>query len=181
MILYSFKNLFNRIQMTCQINSIAFWDSTPIGRSIDLCLCPYEQLSPQLILEDKVFRSAIRLQNEFIGTLISDDESQRLTYVIDRHSIPNDTNHHQPLTGEFLVVVQYDNKYSTIKNNLIQNAMKVSEISSPLIKKFLTFCHCRRSICIVVHPNPLNYIDFYIFLLEYLHYILLPSIYHLIS
>jgi hypothetical protein len=27
----------------------------------------------------------------------------------------------------------------------------------------------------------LNYIDFYIFLLEYLHYILLPSIYHLIS
>ena len=122
--------------MNCQINSIAFWDSTPIGRTIDLCLCPYEQLSPQLILEDKVFRSAIRLQNssahhsqiEFIGTLISDDESQRLTYVIDRHSIPNDTNH-QSLTGEFLVYVQCDNKYSTVRNNSIQNAIKVNKIS----------------------------------------------------
>ena len=137
MILYSFKNLFNRIQMTCQINSIAFWDSTPIGRSIDLCLCPYEQLSPQLILEDKVFRSAIRLQNEFIGTLISDDESQRLTYVIDRHSIPNDTNHHQPLTGEFLIPILCDSKYFTARNNWIQDAMKVTKISILLIKKFL--------------------------------------------
>ncbi|CAF3424766.1 unnamed protein product [Rotaria sp. Silwood1] len=87
----------------------SFWDSTPIGRSFSLRLCQHEQLSPQLILDDKVFRSAVRLQNnstyrsqiKFIGTLITDDESQRLTYVIDRlilkNSTTNEFHNHQPL------------------------------------------------------------------------------------
>jgi hypothetical protein len=105
-----------------------FWDSTPIGRSIDLYFYSYEQLSPQLILEDKVFRSQNNhLPIYFIGTLISDDESQRLTFVIDRHSIINEINCHQPLTGEFLVPIQCDNKNSTIRNNWIHDSMKVKK------------------------------------------------------
>jgi len=117
--------------MTRQIIPVGFWDSTPIGRSIDLCLCQDESLSPQLIFEDKIFRSIIRLQRNysFIGTLISDDESQRLTYVIDRllptDSTSRDVSNHQLLTGEFLVPIQYDNKNSTIRNNWIQDGMKV--------------------------------------------------------
>jgi hypothetical protein len=104
----------------------SFWDSTPIGKSINLHFCPYEHLSPQLILEYKVVRSAINLQNhsqiQFLGTLISDDESQRLTYVIDRL---NENNNHQKLTGEFLIPILYDNKNPSVINNLIQNGIKV--------------------------------------------------------
>jgi hypothetical protein len=113
---------------------LSFWDSTPVGKSIDLRLCQYDELSPQLILEYKVLHSAIHLQKnsriQFLGTLISDDESQRLTYVIDRllstdsiNEIPN----HQILTGEFLIPVLYDNKNTTATNNLIQNGIKVKQ------------------------------------------------------
>ncbi len=129
--------------MTRQIIPNKFWDSTPIGRSIDLCFCSNEQLSPQLILEDKVFHSLIRLQNnhsqiQFLGTLISDDELQRLTYVIDRlivpDSITNDINNHQPLTGEFLIPIHYNNQNSSIRNSLIQDGIKVRR-SNPTLKK----------------------------------------------
>ncbi|CAF4394949.1 unnamed protein product, partial [Adineta steineri] len=41
-------------------SNTSLWDSTSIGRSIRLSLCQYDQLSPQLIIEDKVLRSAIR-------------------------------------------------------------------------------------------------------------------------
>ncbi|CAF3907095.1 unnamed protein product [Rotaria sp. Silwood2] len=115
----------------------SFWDSTPIGRSFDLRFYQHEQLSPQLILEDKVLRSAVRLQNnstysskiKFIGTLITDDESQRLTYVIDRlilkDSTTNEFHNHQPLTGEFLIPIQCNNnKNSTTINNFIQDGIK---------------------------------------------------------
>ncbi len=167
--------------MIRQIIPFDFWDSTPIGRSIHLCLCHDELLPPQIILDGKVFHSqGNHLPIYFIGTLEYDDESQRLTYVIDGDSITNEINHHQSLTGEFLIPILCDNKYFTARNNWIQDPMKVTKISILLIKKFLTFCHCRRSIYTVAHPNPLNCIDFYIFLLEYLRYILLPSIYHLI-
>jgi hypothetical protein len=122
------------------------WDSTPIGKSLSLRLCQREQLSPQLILEDKVFRSAIRLQHgstyrtqlQFVGTLIIDDETQRLTYVIDRlqltDSSTNEMNNHHPLSankqlnGEFLVPIRCDNKNLTAMNtdsSLIQEGMKV--------------------------------------------------------
>jgi len=101
---------------------IPFWNSTPIGRSIDLCLCPYDHLSPQLILEDKVFRLLINSndhsQIQFIGTLISDDESQRLTYVIDRLIEINDIHNHQLLTGEFLIPIQYENINSTVQDRM---------------------------------------------------------------
>lgn len=135
------------------MNSIVLWNSTPIGRSINLSLCPYEQLSPQLILEDKVVRSAIHLQYtstlhsqlQFIGTLISDDESQRLTYVIDRLLTTDPTNHeisnnHQSLTGEFLVPIQCNNQ-----NNLIQNASQEIDVychsSLPIeLHRFLYLC-----------------------------------------
>jgi hypothetical protein len=169
--------------MTRQINPVGFWDSTPIGRSIDLYFCPYEQLSPQLILEDKVFRSVIRLQNnssqiQFLGTLISDDQLQRLTYVIDRHSITNDINHHQPLTGEFLIPIQYDNRNSTIRNHLIQDGIKVRKSSTVFF--FLKVFHSRKSICTVILHYQLNYIDFHIYVDKYPHIILHLSIYLLI-
>ncbi|CAF1174960.1 unnamed protein product [Adineta steineri] len=128
------------------------WDSKPIGKSIFLRLCQREQLSPQLILEDKVFRSAIRLQHgstyrsqlQFVGTLITDDETQRLTYVIDRIQL-NDSprndmnNHHSLLTnkqlhGEFLIPIRCDNKNSTTihtDSSLIQDGMKTID----------TYCH----------------------------------------
>jgi hypothetical protein len=112
--------------MARQINPIemysSFWDSTPTDRSIELCLCKYDQLSPQLILEDKIFRLLINSkpysQIQFIGTLISDDESQRLTYVIDRLIEINDIHNHQLLTGEFLIPIQYENKNSTIQDRM---------------------------------------------------------------
>jgi hypothetical protein len=97
------------------------WDSTPIGQSIDLYLC---KLSPQLILEDKVFHlhnNLIYNSLQFIGTFISDDESKRLTYVIDRLIERNDIKNHQLLTGEFFIPIQYDKK-----NNFIQNGIKVT-------------------------------------------------------
>jgi hypothetical protein len=130
------------MMMTRQIISNGFWDSTPIGRSIDLCLCPNEFLSPQLILEDKILHSAICLRNnhsqiQFIGTLISDDESQRLTYVIDRllttDSTTYDINNHQSLTGEFLIPIQFDNNKNS---TTIQNAMKVRSN----VRFFFHFC-----------------------------------------
>jgi len=126
--------------------SSPLWDSTPIGKSIYLRLCQREQLSPQLILEDKVFRSAIRLQHgstyrtqlQFVGTLIIDDETQRLTYVIDRLQLPdsstNEINNHHPLSpnkqlnGEFIIPIRCNNKNSTainIDSSLIQEGMKV--------------------------------------------------------
>jgi hypothetical protein len=122
------------------------WDSTPIGKSIYLHLCQREQLSPQLILEDKVFRSAIRLQHgstyrshlQFVGTLIIDDETQRLTYVVDRLQLADSAtnenhNHHsllpnKQLNGEFLIPIRCDNKNSSAINtnsSLIQDGMKV--------------------------------------------------------
>lgn len=124
----------------------SLWDSTPIGKSIYLRFCQREQLSPQLILEDKVFRSAIRLQHgstyraqlQFVGTLIIDDETQRLTYVIDRlqlsDSTTNEFNNQHPLlpnkqlNGEFLIPIRCDNKNLTTTNttsNLIQEGIKV--------------------------------------------------------
>lgn len=121
------------------------WDSTPIGKSSFLRLCQREQLSPQLILEDKVFRSAIRLQHgstyrtqlQFVGTLIIDDETQRLTYVIDRlqlsDSANNEINHHplspnKQLNGEFIIPIRCNNKNSTAINtdsSLMHEGMKV--------------------------------------------------------
>ncbi len=125
--------------------SSPLWDSTPIGKSIQLRLCQREQLSPQLILEDKVFRSAIRLQHgstyrtqlQFVGTLIIDDETQRLTYVIDRlqlsDSTTNEINHpllpNKQLNGEFIIPIRCDNKNSTAINtdsSLMQEGMKVN-------------------------------------------------------
>ena len=129
--------------------SSPLWDSKPIGKSIYLRLCQHEQLSPQLILEDKVFRSALRLQHgstyrtqlQFVGTLIIDDETQRLTYVIDRlqlsNSSTNEINHHpllpnKQLNGEFLIPIRYDNKNNSstinVSISLIQEGMKVKAI-----------------------------------------------------
>lgn len=117
---------------------VPLWNSIPIGASFCLRLCQDEQLSPQLILEDKVVRSAVRLHNntqclfqtQLIGTLISDDESKRLTYVIDRlllkESIVNDVNTHQPLAGEFLIPIQWNNKELSSIKTFRQNGVKVS-------------------------------------------------------
>ncbi|CAF2993099.1 unnamed protein product [Rotaria socialis] len=115
---------------------LSFWDSTPIGRSFCLRLCQHEHLSPQLILEGKVISAVIRLQNnatyhsqtQFIGTLISDDESQRLIYVIDRllvkDSTTNEFHNHQPLTGEFLIPIQFNNKNFQSINKFKQDGIK---------------------------------------------------------
>ena len=130
--------------------SSPLWDSTPIGKSIFLRLCQREQLTPQLILEDKVFRSAIRLQHgstyrsqlQFVGTLIIDDETQRLTYVIDRLELTDSTtsnginNHHilspnKQLNGEFIIPIRCENKTTTAINtdsSLIQEGMKVNKL-----------------------------------------------------
>jgi len=124
--------------------STSLWDSTPTGKSIYLRLCQREQTSPQLILEDKVFRSAIRLQQgatyrsqlQFVGTLIIDDETQRLTYVIDRLELMDSTttNHQQSLlpnkqlNGEFIIPIRCDNKTSSAINtdsSLIQEGIKI--------------------------------------------------------
>ncbi|CAF0961196.1 unnamed protein product [Rotaria magnacalcarata] len=138
----------------------SLWDSTPIGKSIYLRSCQREQLSPQLILEDKVFRSAIRLQHgstyraqlQFVGTLIIDDETQRLTYVIDRlqlsDSTTNETNNQhsllpsKQLNGEFLIPIRCDNKSSTTINStssLIQEGIKIIDV------------YCRSSLPIELH------------------------------
>lgn len=130
--------------------STPLWDSTPTGKSIYLRLCQREQTSPQLILEDKVFRSAIRLQHgstyrsqlQFVATLIIDDETQRLTYVIDRlelsDSITNNIHNQQTLmpnkqlNGEFIVPIRCDNKNSPTINadsSLIQEGIKVNRMS----------------------------------------------------
>ena len=118
------------------------WDATPIGKSLNLRLCQREQLSPQLILEDKVFRSAIRLQHgstyrsqmQFVGTLIVDDESQRLTYVIDRLQLTDSPLHEHPLSpnkqlnGEFLIPIRCDQKTGSTGNgnsSLMQEGIKV--------------------------------------------------------
>ncbi|UJR23846.1 hypothetical protein I4U23_026821 [Adineta vaga] len=110
--------------MTCS----SAWDSTPIGRFFHLHLCQNENLSPQLIIEDKVIRSIVHLKNTstiyFIATLISDDESQRLTYVIDRFLITNDIHNQQLLTGEFPVPIQCDMKSSTMLDTFIQSAIQ---------------------------------------------------------
>ena len=142
--------------------SSPLWDSTPIGKSIYLRLCQREQLSPQLILEDKVFRSAIRLQHgstyrtqlQFVGTLIIDDETQRLTYVIDRlqlsDSSSNEINnqHHsllpnKQLNGEFIIPIRCDNKNSTAINldsSLMQEGMKVKSLfHSYFIERLIIF------------------------------------------
>jgi hypothetical protein len=134
------------ISSSTPLLSSPLWDSKPIGKSIFLRLCQREQLSPQLILEDKVFRSAIRLQHgstyrsqlQFVGTLIIDDETQRLTYVIDRlqlsDSSTNEIHNHHPLlpnkqlNGEFIIPIRCDNKNVTAINtdsSLIQEGMKV--------------------------------------------------------
>ena len=114
------------------MSSSSCWDSTPIGRSLHLCLCPNENLSPQLIIEDKVIRSIVRLKNPmtifFIATLISDDESQRLTYVIDRFLLTNDIRDHQLITGEFQVPIQCDTKHSAAFNSCIQSAIQVGKV-----------------------------------------------------
>jgi hypothetical protein len=126
--------------------STSLWDSTPIGKSLLLRLCQREQLSPQLILADQVFRSAIRLQHgstyrsplQFVGTLIVDDETQRLTFVVDRLQLSdspinelNPTNSLSPnkqLNGEFLIPIRWDNKSGPTNNsnsNLLHEGMKV--------------------------------------------------------
>ena len=109
------------------------WDATPIGKSLVLRLCQREQLSPQLILEDKVFRSAIRLQHgstyrsqmQFVGTLILDEESQRLTYVIDRLQVTEADLTHQQLNGEFLIPIRCDQKTGNLNSSLMQEGIKV--------------------------------------------------------
>ncbi|CAF3977681.1 unnamed protein product [Adineta steineri] len=124
-------------------SNTSLWDSTPIGRSIHLSVCQYDQLSPQLIIEDKVLRSAIRLQNHsiiyFVGTLISDDESQRLIYVIDRLLIADQINNHQLLTSEFLIPIQCNKNISSTLNTLIQTGMNEVDI------------YCRSSLPIELH------------------------------
>ncbi|CAF1176965.1 unnamed protein product [Adineta ricciae] len=110
------------------MTSSLYWNSTPIGRSLHLRLCQNENLSPQLIIEDKVIRSIVRIKNPttilLIATLISDDESQRLTYVIDRFLLTNDVAHHQLITGEFQVPIQCDTKHSAMFNSCIQSAIQ---------------------------------------------------------
>jgi hypothetical protein len=144
----------SRENISSPLLSSPLWDSTPIGKSIFLRLCQREQLSPQLILEDKVFRSALRLQHgstyrsqlQFVGTLIIDDETQRLTYVIDRLQLSNSLtneihNHHsllpnKQLNGEFIIPIRCDNKNSTAINtdsSLIQEGIKVQQFSHSLI------------------------------------------------
>ena len=111
------------------MTSSSYWNSTPIGRSLHLRLCQNENLSPQLIIEDKVIRSIVRIKNPttilLIATLISDDESQRLTYVIDRFLFTNDVTDHQLITGEFQVPIQCDTKHSAMFNSCIQSAIQV--------------------------------------------------------
>jgi hypothetical protein len=67
-----------------------------------------------------------------LGTFLSDDESQRLTYVIDRllpnDSITNEFDNYQLLTGELLIPIQCDNKNSSTLRNRIQDGMKVQII-----------------------------------------------------
>lgn len=127
--------------------SSPLWDSTPIGKSLNLRLCQREQATPQLILEDKVFRSAIRLQHgstyrshiQFVGTLIVDDETQRLTYVVDRLQLLDSQTHegnnlhplspNKHLNGEFLIPIRFESKTITGTNgnhNLIQDGIKVN-------------------------------------------------------
>ncbi|CAF1023409.1 unnamed protein product [Adineta ricciae] len=151
-------------------NSLALWDSKPIGKSIFLYLCQREQLSPQLILEDKVFRSAIRLQHgstyrtqlQFVGTLIVDDETQRLTYVVDRIQVNdsprNESTNQQmllsnkQLNGEFLIPIRCDNKTSMTvhtDSNLIQEGMKTIDAychsSLPIELHQFSFLHGQMS------------------------------------
>lgn len=56
------------------------------------------------------------LQIHFIGTVITDNESQCLTCVIDRllliDSITNNINCYRALTGEFLIFIYDNNKNS---------------------------------------------------------------------
>ena len=115
--------------MSRQIVQTDLWDSIPIGRSIHLSLCHNELLSPpQVILDEKAFLSqGNQPLTYFIGTLEYDDESQRLTYVIDGNSITNEINHHQLLTGEFLIPILHNSRYSTIRNNWVQHAMSVTK------------------------------------------------------
>ena len=118
--------------MTRQIRTNGVWDSTPIGRSMDLYLRREEPFSPQLILEEKVLRSVLRLREECpqysqiqcIATLISDDESQRLIYVIDR-LFSTDSNRHPMTSGEFLVPILFD---SIGRNQSIEDGIKVESI-----------------------------------------------------
>lgn len=141
---------------TTSFGSTSLWDPTPIGKSLLLRLCQREQASPQLILEDKVFRSAIRLQHgstyrsqlHFVGTLIVDDETQRLTFVVDRLQLSdspindlNPTNSLSPnkqLNGEFLIPIRCDNKSGAANNansNLLHEGMKVRSPNSFLFTR----------------------------------------------
>jgi hypothetical protein len=150
---------------SCLVSS-SLWNSTPIGKSLLLRLCQHEQSSPQLILEDKVFRSAIRLQHgstyrsqmQFVGTLIVDDETQRLTYVIDRlqlsDSFNNDNHSHHALSpnkqlnGEFLIPIRCEKKTTStsVNNNnnntcLIKDAIKVMFMSTSEQDARVSFAH----------------------------------------
>ncbi|CAF0833886.1 unnamed protein product, partial [Didymodactylos carnosus] len=98
------------------------YDSKPIGKPLCLRLNYDVSLSPQLILESKVFRSAIRLQHGttprsqilFVGTLIVDDETNRLTFVIDRLQLDDTSSKsisnllYKQLPGEFYIPVRFD-------------------------------------------------------------------------
>lgn len=116
-----------------QTETTSIWDSPSIGTSMDLCLHREEPFTPQLILEDKVVCSVIPLLKklpshlpiQFIGTLISDDESQRLTYVIDRLLL-TDSNTYQMTSEEFFVPIFYDSNKSTMRNKSIEEGIKVS-------------------------------------------------------
>ena len=160
--------------------SPSLWDSTPIGKSLLLRLCQHEQLSPQLILADQDFRSAIRLQHgstyrsqlQLVGTLIVDDETQRLTFVVDRLQLSdspinelNPTNSLSPnkqLNGEFLIPIRWDNKSGPTNNsnsNLLHEGMKVRSQNPFLFTRWLFVQVDRWTMAIAVHRYPLNCIN----------------------
>ena len=131
----------------------SIWDSTLIGKSSFLRLCQREQLSPQLILEDKVFRLAIRSQHgstyrsqlHSVGTLIVDDETQRLTFVVDRLQLadaPANGLNHQQLNSEFLIPIRCETRTGPAgqpSGSLLQEGMRVQILQQVSLEIFLSF------------------------------------------
>jgi hypothetical protein len=76
-------------RMTCSTspsgNCLSFWDSKPVGHSIHLYLCQDERLSPQSILDDKVFHSAIHLQSN--ATFRSEIQFWEHFYLMMNHNV----------------------------------------------------------------------------------------------
>ncbi|CAF0732215.1 unnamed protein product [Didymodactylos carnosus] len=128
-----YNSLPNPLSSQSPINNYLY-DSKPIGKPLCLRLNHDISLSPQLILEDKVFRSAIRLQHGttsrsqilFVGTLIVDDETNRLTFVIDRLQLDDTSSKltsnllYKQLPGEFFIPVRFD---TTLNHDVICSIM----------------------------------------------------------